>query len=277
MRHTSPTRAFFIFLTAALLTALVVPAPAQVVSDDQEKVQHEIERAKIFREAYPVIAEVDLYCSPLIYEGGLPSLKILSGEKSYEKTMFSDADVIHLNQGKLDGLEIGQVLLIIAVGDRIGDIGWLANRQGRALVEFLEDHRALARVEKSCGRVMAGDYLVPFEEKETFLGKDMGFEAHFEAPDGLVGTIVYVEREYIQLGSGGWAVIDKGEEDGIQVGQQLTICKQIRNPETLKFREDLPEIGIGNSIVVDVGKRTATIKVLSCSDPISKGHLVRGK
>jgi hypothetical protein len=277
MRHLSPTRALFVLWMAALLTALFVPATAQVVSDDQQKVQNEIQRAKIFREAYPIIAEVDLYCSPLICEGELPGLRILSGEKGYEKTMFSDADIIHLNQGKQDGLEIGQVLLVITVGDRIGDIGWLANRQGRALVEFLEDHRALARLEKSCGRVMAGDYLVPFEEKETFLGKDMGFEAHSEAPDGLLGTIIYVEREYIQLGSGGWAVIDKGEEDGIQVGQQLTICKQIRNPETLEFREDLPEIGIGNSIVVDVGKKTATIKVLSCSDPISKGHMVRGK
>jgi hypothetical protein len=277
MRYFSPTRALFVFLMAALLTALFVPATAQVVSDDQEKVQNEIQRAKIFREAYPIIAEVDLYCSPLICEGNLPGLRILSGEKGYEKTMFSDADIIHLNQGKQDGLEIGQVFLIVAVGDRIGNIGWLANRQGRALVEFLEDHRALARIEKSCGRVMAGDYLVPFEEKETFLGKDMGFEAHSEPPDGLLGTIIYVEREYIQLGSGGWAVIDKGEEDGIQVGQQLTICKRIRNPETLEFREDLPEIGIGNSIVVDVGKKTATIKVLSCSDPISKGHMVRGK
>jgi hypothetical protein len=277
MRHLSPTRALFVLWMAALLTALFVPATAQVVSDDQEKVKNEIQRAKIFREAYPIIAEVDLYCSPLICEGELPGLRILSGEKGYEKTMFSDADIIHLNQGKQDGLEIGQVLLVITVGDRIGDIGWLANRQGRALVEFLEDHRALARLEKSCGRVMAGDYLVPFEEKETFLGKDMGFEAHSEAPDGLLATIIYVEREYIQLGSGGWAVIDKGEEDGIQVGQQLTICKQIRNPETLEFREDLPEIGIGNSIVVDVGKKTATIKVLSCSDPISKGHMVRGK
>jgi hypothetical protein len=277
MRHLSPTRALFVLWMAALLTALFVPATAQVVSDDQEKVKNEIQRAKIFREAYPIIAEVDLYCSPLICEGELPGLRILSGEKGYEKTMFSDADIIHLNQGKQDGLEIGQVLLVITVGDRIGDIGWLANRQGRALVEFLEDHRALARLEKSCGRVMAGDYLVPFEEKETFLGKDMGFEAHSEAPDGLLATIIYVEREYIQLGSGGWAVIDKGEEDGIQVGQQLTICKEIRNPETLEFREDLPEIGIGNSIVVDVGKKTATIKVLSCSDPISKGHMVRGK
>ena len=277
MRHFPQTRALFVFLMAALLTALFVPAPAQVVSDDQEKVQHEIERAKIFREAYPVIAEVDLYCSPFIFEGDLPDLRITEAEKGYEKAMFSDADIVHLNKGAQDGLEIGQVLLVIEVGDRIGDFGRLANRRGRAQVIFLEENRALVRIEKSCGRIMVGDYLQPFEEKETLLGKDIGYEAYAEGTNGQAGTIVYLEREYNQIGSGGWAIIDMGEEDGIQVGQQLTICKKVRDAQTLAVREDLPEVGVGNSIVIDVAKRTATIKVLSCADPISKGQTVRGK
>src|SRR4030042_656982 len=178
MRHFPQTRALFVFLTAALLTALFVPAPAQVVSDDQEKVQHEIERAKIFREAYPVIAG----------------------------------------------------------GDRIGDFGRLANRRGRAQVIFLEENRALVRIEKSCGRIMVGDYLQPFEEKETLLGKDIGYEAYAEGTNGRAGTIVYPEREYNQIGSGGWGIGDLGEEDGIQVGQQLTICRKVRAAQTLAGR-----------------------------------------
>jgi hypothetical protein len=277
MKHLPPTRALFVFLTAALLTALFLPASAQVVSNDQEKVQHEIERAKIFREAYPVIADVDLYCTPFIYEGNLPGLRITDAEKGYEKALFSDADIIHLNQGQKDGLEMGQVLLVIEVGEGIGGYGRLANRRGRAHVIFLEDNRALARIEKSCGRIMVGDYLIPFEEKETLLGKDIGYEVHAEGETGQTGTIIYLERDYNQIGSGGWAIIDIGEEQGVQVGQQLTICKRVQNPQTLAARKDLPEIGIGNSIVVDVAKRTATIKVLSCSDPVVIGQTVKGK
>jgi hypothetical protein len=122
-----------------------------------------------------------------------------------------------------------------------------------------------------------GNYLLPFEEKETLLGKDIGYEAYAEEVAGPVGTIVYLERDYNQIGSGAWAIIDIGEEAGIQVGQQLTICKRIRNPQTLEVRKDLPQIGVGNSVVIDVGKRTATVKILSCSDSIVKGQTVQGK
>ena len=277
MSHSLQTRVLFAGLAAVLVTAICASAGAPVVSNDQEKARHQIERAKIFREAYPVIAEVDLYCSPFVYETALPELRITEAEKGYEKTMFSDADLVHLNQGKESGLEVGQVLLVIEIGPRIGDLGRLANRRGRAQVVFLEDNRAIARIEKSCGRIAVGDYLLPFEEKESLLGKDMGYEAYSDEADAPTGTIVYLERDYNQIGSGGWAIIDIGEEAGVQVGQQLTILKRVQDPQTLEVRKDLPEIGVGNSIVVDVGKKTATIKVLSSSDSIVKGQTVRAK
>ena len=277
MRHFPRNRALFAALIVTMLTAFFVPAAAQIVSDDQEQVQHQIERAKIFREAYPVIAEVDLYCSLFIYEGDLPDLMITAAEKGYEKAMFSDSDIVFLNKGKQDGFEIGQVFLVVEIGGRVGDFGYLANKRGRAHIVFLEDNRAVARIEKSCGRLTLGNYLLPFEEKETMLGKDIGYEAYAEGVTGPVGTIIYLERDYNQIGSGGWAIIDIGEETGIQVGQQLTIYKRIRNPQSLEVRKDLPHIGVGNSVVIDVGKRTATVKILSCSDSIVKGQTVQGK
>lgn len=277
MKHSPKSRALFAFLMLILLAAFFLPVSAQVVSDDQEQVQHQIERAKIFREAYPVIADVDLYCSLFVYEGDLPDLMITAAEKGYEKAMFSDSDTVFLNKGRNDGLEIGQVFLVVEIGGRIGDFGYLANKRGRAHVVFLEDNRAVARIEKSCGRLTVGNFLLPFEEKETLLGKDIGYEAYAEGVTGPTGSIVYLERDYNQIGSGAWAIIDIGEEAGIQVGQQLTIYKRIRNPQTLAVREDLPQIGVGNSIVIDVGKKTATVKVLSCSDSIVKGQTVQGK
>jgi hypothetical protein len=260
-----------------VVAAFFVPAPAQVVSDDQEQVQHQIERAKIFRAAYPVIAEVDLYCSLFVYEGDLPELQITAAERGYEKAMFSDGDVVFLNKGSQGGLEIGQVFEVIEIGAGIGGFGHLANKRGRAHVIFLEENRAVARIEKSCGRLSVGNYLLPFEEKETLLGKDIGYEAYGEEVSGPSGSILYLERDYNQLGSGGWAIIDIGEEAGLQIGQQMTIFKRIWNPESLAIREDLPPIGVGNSVVIDVGKKTATIKILSCWDSIFKGQTVRGK
>jgi len=277
MRHTPNERVLLGFFMAMALAIVFGPASAQTVAEEQEQVQHQIERARIFREAYPIIAEVDLYCSFSIHEGDLPDLMIIGAEKSYEKTIFSDADTVFLNKGKNAGLEIGQVFLVVEIGESLGDYGRLANKRGRAHVISLEDERAVARIEKSCGRLTLGNYLVPFEEKETLLGKDLGYEVYAEEDSGAVGNIIYLEGDGGQIGSGGWAIIDIGDEAGVQVGQQLTIYKRTRNPQTLEVRDDIPRIGVGSAVVIDTGKRTATVKILSCSDSIMKGQLVQGK
>ncbi len=265
-------------LSMAVAVAVILgPTFAQTMPDDQEEVQHQIERAKIFREAYPIIADVDLYCSLFVYEGELPDLVIVGADKGYEKTLLSDADVVFLNRGKNAGLEVGQVFLVVNIGESLGGYGHLANKRGRAHITFLEDERALARIEKSCGGLMVGDYLVPFEEKETMLGKDLGYEVYSEEDTGPVGTIIYLERDYNHIGSGAWAIIDLGDEAGVQVGQQFTIYKRIRNPQTLDIRNDLPRIGVGSSVVVNTGKKTATVKILSCWDSIAAGQMVQAK
>jgi hypothetical protein len=277
MKNTPKRRVLLGSFMALALAMVFGPASAQTMSEDQEQVQNQIQRAKIFREAYPIIAEVDLYCSLFVQEGDLPELMIIGAEKGYEKTILSDADTVFLNEGRNAGLEVGQVFLVVEIGEPLGDYGYLANKRGRAHIVFLEDNRAVAKIEKSCGRLMVGNYLVPFEEKETLLGKDLGYEAYAEEDAGVVGNIIYLERDYNQIGSGAWAVIDIGEEAGVQVGQQLTIFKRILNPETLEYRDDLPKIGVGSLVVIDAGKRTATVKILSCSDSIVKGQIVRGK
>ncbi len=253
-----------------LLAAFMVAAPAQAQAKlGEERVQHQIERARIFREAYPLISETDFYCSIYVQEGELPDLRIVAAERGEEKILLSDADLFFINKGKEDGIEIGQVFLIVEIGGDIGGFGHLAMKRGRGQVIFLEDRRAVARVEKSCGQVMIGNVLLPFEEKESLLGKDLGYEAFTEGDRGTTGKIIYTQGEYNQVGSGGWAIIDIGEEAGVMVGQQMTVLKQIR--------KDLPVEGIGNVVVIDTQPKTATIKVLSCADPIRVGLSVRAK
>jgi hypothetical protein len=262
-------QALCVILAFFVLLALFAPASAQTRSNDQEQVQNQIERAKIFRDAYPLISETDLYCSIFVHEGELPDMRIVAAEREAERIQFSDADLIFINRGKNDGVEVGQVFLIIEMGDPIGNFGLLATKRGRAYVIFLEDNRSVARVEKACGRVMIGNYLLPFEEKESLLGKDLGYEAFAEGDTGAVGNIIYLQNNYNQIGSGSWAIIDIGEDSGIQVGQQMTVYE--------KIREDLPREGIGNLVVIETRAKTATIKVLSCSDAIRTGMQVQGK
>jgi hypothetical protein len=255
-------------LLCCILTLPAVPAAAQTKTGE-EPAQHQIERAKIFREAYPLISEADFYCSIYVHEGELPDMRITAAERGDEKVLLSDADRFFVNKGKKDGLEVGQVFMIFEVGQNIGGYGRLAMKRGRSQVIFLEDSRAVAKVEKSCGQVMVGNYLLPFEEKESVLGKDLGYEPYAKDDSGAVGNIIFTQGEYNQIGSGGWAIIDIGAEAGIMVGQQMTVFK--------KQKGNAPRDVVGNLVVIDAQPKTATVKVLSCNDPIQKGLLVQAK
>lgn len=277
---TPPKQALWMALVFFAFSGFFASAFAQTSLSDQENVQQQIERAKIYRDTYPLITETDLYGSIFVYENKLPDLRIIEAERSDQKTYLTEDDVVFINKGKADGLEIGQVFLIIEVGNKLGNFGHVAIKQGRARVICLEDNRAVARLEKTYGRVMLGNYLVPFEEKEGVLGKDLGYEAFCAPGSGPVGNIVFVDRDYIQIGSNAWAIIDIGEDSGIQVGQQMTVFRAKREDLPIQIygtkRTDIPIQGIGNVVVIDTGAKTATIKVLSCSDSIRKGQWVQG-
>jgi hypothetical protein len=53
------------------------------------------------------------------------------------------------------------------------------------------------------------------------------------------------------------------------VGQQMTVFK--------KQKGNAPRDVVGNLVVIDAQPKTATVKVLSCNDPIQKGLLVQAK
>ncbi|MDP2916099.1 MAG: hypothetical protein Q8O91_11690, partial [Candidatus Aminicenantes bacterium] len=87
--------------------------------------------------------------------------------------------------------------------------------------------------------------------------------------ESLSGRIIFLDNQFFQIGSGQWALIDLGREQGLQVGRQLTLFHQAV--------KGLPSEAVGNAIVIDAGRVTSTIKVLSAKDAIVLGDLVQVK
>jgi len=252
----------------AIPSAISVSKPSEV-EKVQEKVteeQYEIRKGKIYEEIYNLLSELDLYCSLLIWEDEMPDMKIVGAQREYERTMFSDGDVIYLNKGKNDGLEIGQIFLIVEIKDHLPGYGRIALKKGRARIQVLADTISTAIIENSCEDARIGHYLVPFNPKDGFMGKDLGYDVLPFEGDSVKGKVIYLQTNYNQIGSGHWALINLGAEDGIQVGQQLILYR--------KIREDLPLEILGNSVVIDVQSLTSTIKVLSCRDALRGGDLI---
>jgi hypothetical protein len=255
------------------LVMCLIPVILLLLAASGQEVQNQIEKAKIFRDTYPLIAESDLYCSFFILEE-FPTIKIVAAERSSEKTMFSDGEAFYVDKGKDDGLQEDQVWTILEIGEKIKStdlrltLGPLSFKRGRARIVRTEAGRSLAKVERSCGRVRIGDFLAPFVEQEGLLGKDLGFNVL--AKEGAqTGTLVYLQNELNQIGTGDWGIIDMGKAQGIQIGQQLTIFK--------RFDKNKPLQAIGNSVVIDLGTQSATIKILSCKDAARLGYPVQVK
>lgn len=229
--------------------------------------EDQIEKAKIFEEDYPLITESDLYCSIYILDGALPGIKIIGAEKQEEKILLNDADKFYIDRGKADGLEIGQVFLVIGVGPKIMGYGNLTSRTGRARIIGLEENRGIVRIEKTCGQVLLGNDLIPFEEKEGMLGRDEGYAQELDENQGTMGSLIFIETELRIAGTGQWAIIDMGSDKGVHVGQQMTIFKRVK--------KGVPREAIGNLVVIDVQERTSTVKLLSCRDAVEVGFEVQ--
>ena len=217
-------------------------------------------------------SDVDLYCSFFILED-LPTLKILGGDGS--RTLFSEGDLIYFKRSSLDTPAEGQVMSVLELGPAVpgsgrkSSPGSLAIQRGRVRVLRIENERGTARVEKACGPLMPGHFLGPFLEKAKVQVKDVGFAGQVWTGAAGSGQVIFLEDNSVQIATGQRALIDLGRNSGLELGSQLTVFVQAS--------KDVPYEPTANIVVIDVGRATATVKVLTAKAPVRSGDLVQVK
>ena len=227
-----------------------------------------INKAKIFEDTYQLINESDLNCSFYMHEEGklLPDIRIVGAERMNEKHIFSDGDIIYIDKGAADGLEIGQLFLSVGLRAKVGKLGTVMERHGRARIVRLDEKMATAKVEKGCGTILIGDFLLPFEEEAGEIGKDLGY-GDMDPNASKRGRVIYIENDFHISGSGQWALIDMGRQHCVQIGDQLNVFHQAR--------PDLPREAVASAIIIDVRGATSTIKILGARDSVDIGNEVQ--
>jgi hypothetical protein len=227
---------------------------------------------KPVRDVTFLTSDADLYCSFFILNE-LPTLRIVGGDNS--RTLFSDGDLVYFKGNGRDVPAEGQVMAVLELGPKVAgsgrksSLGPLAFQRGRVRVLRIENGLGKAKVEKACGSLMTGHFLVPFLEKERVSVKDAGFDGWVCSGVALSGRVVFLEDNAVQIATGQRALIDLGREDGLELGRQLTVFVQAA--------KDLPYEPTANVVVIDVGKASATVKVLTAKAPVRAGDLVQVK
>lgn len=257
--------AFYAGLVLVVAGLAVIVPGRPFAQEVQEAV---IQKAKIFEDTYQLINETDLNCSFYMHEEGklLPDTRIIGAERMNEKSHFEDGDLVYLNKGAADGLEMGQLFLTVGLRAKVGKIGTVMERHGRARIVRLDDRMASARVEKGCGRILIGDYLMPFEEEQGEIGKDLGY-GDMDPNASKRGNVIYIENDFHISASGQWALINMGRQHCVQIGDQLNIFHQAG--------PGLPREAFASAIIIDVRGATSTIKILGARDAVDIGAEVQ--
>jgi hypothetical protein len=226
------------------------------------------------RNARQIINESDLSCSFLALEEA-PTLKIKAAERMEERALLIEGDLFVFDRVPGDGLASGQVLTILELGESVKVTERRARpvivafQRGKAKIVILDDRTARARVEKACGPIGIGQFLVPFLAGEIVKGVDQGFAGIEWNPDGLNGVVLHLGGAARQAGPGQMALVELGTEQGIRAGQQLTVFKA--NEKNALWQ------GMANVIVVHPGPRVSVVKILSGRDALEIGDRVQVK
>ncbi len=238
---------------------------------DQEQ---EAKKARLYKDVFPLITEADLYCSFFAMDKIELEAQIVGSEKDKERILLRENEIFYVNKGSMDGFEVGQVYSVLQVGEKVRNpvtgkkYGRVVYRRGRAQIVSVEEDRSFAKLEKACGEVMVGHFLVPFEEKSGILGKDLGYNVPISEEEGSRGMLIYFQDEYQQISKGHYSIVDIGEEDGIHYGQQLVIYRKPKGKKRTLEK-------IGNSIVIDTQQKTCTVKILSSNNALRVGDFVQ--
>jgi hypothetical protein len=249
------TRRLFHTLVAAGLAAATVPAAAQQGPVPQPSTL-----------SPDVLA---LACAPtMVFEAPPTPLRIMGGQDSFARRVFQPGDLVTINAGNANGIEVGQEYYIrrVQAGRSamtretpgvIRTAGWLR-------IYAVEDpDMALATITHACDSIETGDYLEPFTPPDV----PVASEAKGKAQRGNYGRILLGTDRRSSFGVGDFLIIDRGSDHGVAPGSRFVVYRDKRQPGNFLFE-------LGEVVAVDVKADTSTVRVTASRDALAAGDYV---
>jgi len=144
-------------------------------------------------------------------------------------------------------------------------------------VTHVNPEGAVAKVTLSCGPIMPGDTLVPFQPRGTPGYRLSAPLDHFAPLDSSKqhGRITASENNFGFLGRDTVVYLNLGEKDGAQPGQRFRIYKQLAaHPMGFRQSQRTPPETIGEAVVLSVQAKSCVAMVVSSYREISAGDYV---
>jgi hypothetical protein len=214
---------------------------------------------------------LSLACSPAAVLTPPPMpLRITGGQDSFARQIYAPGDLVTINAGKNNGIEVGQEYFVRRMQvDRRAPIakdtpatirttGWI-----KVYAVDERDNLSLATVTHACDTIEVGDYLEPFAlPVMPAVSKDRPKPERDNYGKVLVGN----DRR-TSFGKGDYFVMDRGRDYGIEPGAQFVLYRDKGQAENFLY-------AIGEGIATDVKENMTTVLVTVSLDAIESGDYV---
>jgi hypothetical protein len=229
---------------------------------------------------------IALACAPtLAFERPLASLLITGGQDATTRHGFHPGDLITINGGSDNGIEIGQEYYVRRVqaprGTGISRATPASIRTaGWVRVYAVDKTMSLVTVSHACDTIDVGDYLEPFTAPQP------------HAPDpnpakpqkDNYGHILMGADRRTMFARNDFMTVDRGSDHGVTLGARFMVYRDKRRMETKRLSavKELPDaivtpeflFEIGEAVVVDVRADVSTVQVLNARSALLSGDYV---
>jgi len=215
--------------------------------------------------------QIAVACAPPPTIAGEPdhARHIAGAQETMPRTVFGRSDLVVLDGGAKDGLQLGQ-WFFVRRANRFGMYGPGHGRGAKTLgwlhVVAVNDATAIAQVDHTCGAVIAGDYLEPFIAPAVPADFD-ATETTGDPDFANLGRIVNGSEDRSTFGDGDFALIDRGSEQGVAPGQRFAIYRDLRV-------DGLPLASVGEAVVVSTSGSVAVARITRVRDAVVEGDYI---
>jgi hypothetical protein len=247
------------------------PAPSPSATAEAKAVPPPAEEVKPKEET---VIQTPISARGFVSEDELDSAGILV-DATENRILLSAGDTIFLRMKNLSSVRPGELFSLFEVGRKVTNpvteeaLGHLVAAVGTVKITAINTETATGVITENFREIQRGALLLPFapQHREVTLKK---------AKRPLSGYIIAANDERLSLGQYDVIYIDLGSKKGLQAGNMLYLSRPGNASIYGLQGEDvqLPDILLGNGVVLETRRKTAAVLILKAAGPIHRGDMV---
>jgi len=173
--------------------------------------------------------------------------QIVGAEQERERHVFVEGELVFIDAGAQSGVRVGQEFTVVrprgqfrsTFSRKAGPLGVYTQEVGRLRVVRVRDRVSVAEVWTACSDLLVGDLLRPAQERAVPQARPETALDRFVEPTGKPNGRLVLARDGREMVSRDDVVfVDLGAEDGVKVGDYLTVFRPDEHGEFVKYHDE---------------------------------------